>query len=683
MATMTDVIRRIQIQASQSGADQTSASLLKLASSQDAVAVATSNTDRATVSVAGKLNALQKSVDTAYRSEMQMATAEKTITAARNEGLISITRENELLTLSAEKYRVAGDSAKAMGESLKTAKEFAMGLVGGLGAGAAFAGIAELPSKIMEAVQQAAGLTHVAETIGITTTQLQALQQAGLGFHVSTDSMDSALERFSKSLALASTGSGQLAKILAANHIIISGDVTKDLDNYANLIQHAKTVEDANLLSTLAFGKSAEEMGLMFRNGAAGIDQATAAAEASGNIMGGSQLQAASDLDAEFVQMKISMDNSFKDFAITTAPLVEAALETITGSVNTLKFAVDQVKFGNLDEIAKLLRGDILGVQTDQMIDQASKLTFKPQGSIPHVTVSGATVIPNTATDNAAKKADDQYRKLIASADDATASLNAQANALGKTVEQTAYLTEKQTLLNQANKDGLTLSPSQLQAIDDEAKAYAKAEAQLQALTELYDTGKQTFEDFASTLKGDLQAGTSLWSSFGDAASKALDDIANKALQMAADGIWDNIFNSAGGSTGGGLIGAAMGLFGLGGGAGTSYGFGAPPFATGGYVSGPGTGTSDSIPARLSAGEFVVKAAAVQANLPALVQMNQGYAGGGFVGANSNGPAVVHNYYITGSRQDGAAIANAIDTYRKRQLAGDVAQVQQYGRVTR
>jgi len=35
-------------------------------------------------------------------------------------------------------------------------------------------------------------------------------------------------------------------------------------------------------------------------------------------------------------------------------------------------------------------------------------------------------------------------------------------------------------------------------------------------------------------------------------------------------------------------------------------------FASGGYVSGPGTSTSDSIPARLSAGEYVVRAAAVK-----------------------------------------------------------------------
>ncbi|WP_341523003.1 tape measure protein [Pseudomonas sp. G.S.17] len=48
-----------------------------------------------------------------------------------------------------------------------------------------------------------------------------------------------------------------------------------------------------------------------------------------------------------------------------------------------------------------------------------------------------------------------------------------------------------------------------------------------------------------------------------------------------------------------------------------------PAYATGGMISGPGTGTSDSILARLSAGEFVMNAAAVRAYGPGLLaQMN-------------------------------------------------------------
>ena len=61
--------------------------------------------------------------------------------------------------------------------------------------------------------------------------------------------------------------------------------------------------------------------------------------------------------------------------------------------------------------------------------------------------------------------------------------------------------------------------------------------------------------------------------------------------------------------------------------------------ATGGYITGPGTGTSDSIPAMLSNGEYVMSAAAVnRIGTPLLDAMNHGasvrYAGGGLVSTN-------------------------------------------------
>ena len=46
--------------------------------------------------------------------------------------------------------------------------------------------------------------------------------------------------------------------------------------------------------------------------------------------------------------------------------------------------------------------------------------------------------------------------------------------------------------------------------------------------------------------------------------------------------------------------------------------------AEGGYVEGPGTATSDSIPANLSNGEFVVNAAATAGNLDLLNNINNG-----------------------------------------------------------
>lgn len=64
-----------------------------------------------------------------------------------------------------------------------------------------------------------------------------------------------------------------------------------------------------------------------------------------------------------------------------------------------------------------------------------------------------------------------------------------------------------------------------------------------------------------------------------------------------------------------------------------------PAIATGGYITGPGTGTSDSIPARLSNGEFVIRAAAVRRiGVGHLHMMNaMGYADGGAVGRPGGG----------------------------------------------
>lgn len=71
--------------------------------------------------------------------------------------------------------------------------------------------------------------------------------------------------------------------------------------------------------------------------------------------------------------------------------------------------------------------------------------------------------------------------------------------------------------------------------------------------------------------------------------------------------------------------------------------------AAGGYISGPGTTTSDSIPARLSNGEYVVKASSVQKygrsffdSVNAQRFAAGGYVGGGSVSVSSNPQVAVY-----------------------------------------
>jgi hypothetical protein len=80
-------------------------------------------------------------------------------------------------------------------------------------------------------------------------------------------------------------------------------------------------------------------------------------------------------------------------------------------------------------------------------------------------------------------------------------------------------------------------------------------------------------------------------------------------------------------------------------------------FAMGGMVRGPGTGTSDSMWARVSNGEFWVNAAATARNLPLLHAINNGFSAprfalGGLVDALSS-PAFTSGGLVTASASAG------------------------------
>ncbi len=349
MATLQDVIRRITISAKAEGVDTTTASLRGLSGEMGGVVATSETLGASTLSMATKLNTLQRSLDAEFAAEAKLEAIHKTLTAARNQGLISISRENELLDLAAAKYKVVSESAKTMGESIKTAKEFAMGLASGLGAGIIFTGLAELPSKVADVVKEVAGLDHAAETIGITTKALQELQFAGSQFHVDTETMNSSLERFSKNLGQAADGSGVLAKILRENHIIITGDLTTDLKNYSDLVQRAGSAADRNFLITTAFGKNAQELGLLFKEGGAGLQEFMDQADATGAVLGGPLIQNAKDLDAEFIKMKASTDAAWKDFVVTGAPLIIGAMEAITAAIRVTGGAFNDLKKNESD----------------------------------------------------------------------------------------------------------------------------------------------------------------------------------------------------------------------------------------------------------------------------------------------------------------------------------------------
>lgn len=90
---------------------------------------------------------------------------------------------------------------------------------------------------------------------------------------------------------------------------------------------------------------------------------------------------------------------------------------------------------------------------------------------------------------------------------------------------------------------------------------------------------------------------------------------------------------------------------------------GGPPMATGGLVMGPGTGTSDDVPARLSNGEYVIRAAAVkQYGVQFLDALNlQRFATGGLVRQYAAAPVPQVNDVVPNVQVPDAGVVAAIE----------------------
>ena len=634
MASIVDIVRRITISAAASGVDATTASLSKLAGAQGAVTIASVNSEKATLSAATKLNALQKAVDGAYASEMRMAQAEKTLTLAESQGLITAERKVELLGLAKDKYAEAGAAAELMAKGEDIAAEAGRGLLASLGPLVALTALAELPNKIMETAESVSKIGENAETIGITTKQLQELDFAATQTGVSTDTMNSALERFTKNIGLAQTGSGQLAKILKANGIGISGDTTKDLESFANLIERATTAEQRNYLITTAFGKGASELGPFFRDGADGIQALIDKADDANVVLSDGTITSAHALNQEFQSLEAQLNSTFEEFIINIAPTLEQALQDITQLVRAANQAVDASKVIGLtvmnadkaigDQSTDYLNQDLANKQ--KLLASAQKAMSGNGGFIDTINAGlGGNKIPGYQQGIAADQGElakrgavdldsfvsgnsgmnggwgklppplklppppkgagakrDPFSEIEQSAKSQIDALKAQAEALGQSGLAADKLTEQTKLLSEATKDHITLTAKQRAALIEDANGYAEAKDNLAKLTSAYDTGKQAFTGFFSTMISGAEKGESFMQSFGDATKKMIDDLLLKAEDAVANDAWNSLW--------GGLTGGSSGTTGASSNSGGLFGWLASALGVGSPTLNPGAG---------------------------------------------------------------------------------------------
>jgi muramidase (phage lysozyme) len=243
-----------------------------------------------------------------------------------------------------------------------------------------------------------------------------------------------------------------------------------------------------------------------------------------------------------------------------------------------------------------------------------------------------------TANQAKAREQVDAYRQIVAGAREFSTVQETERQALGMTTVAAQALRHEQQMLAEAQRANIALTPQQRAEITQLATGMAQAEQATLQYVQSQEQANQVGQFFGEQITGALSGVLTGAQSAEQAVQGLVNSLIDALLQasLLGKGPLAGLFGGGGLLSGlfsgfGGFPAApAVGLFADG---------GVVKAATGGHISGPGTGTSDSIPARLSDGEFVVRAAATRKHRALLEAINAdkvpGFAAGGAVGGGS------------------------------------------------
>lgn len=529
-----------------------------------------------------------------------------------------------------------------------------------------------------------AKIGDTAQRTGIGSGNLQGLQAvAGYSGVAAPEFLDSML-KFNQQVGDAKRGMGELVGLFRANGVAAKG--TEDaLFKVADLVRRSRgdyaeqvrILQEAGLPATREWVKLMEQGGESLRN-------EMNAAIAGGAATSQQLVEQAKRFDAEWKRAWTNFGMYSKSYTAQALDALSSLSEKATEALAKLVPSVPQ------NMLRAAMRGDpsIPGTRLDQSgadqfytavgIDSDAEKRAKSLAAAKHeisIMQQRISLLGQTATVeqqvlavrlqlqqadlNGVKISETQANNLIRLARERALGIDqikAQADAyrieadtIGMSTGQAVAYRAVQEQINAARRNGVTLTQDNIAAIQREAEAMGQAAQRAEDLRFAHDTMRGVFMDFGRAIRD----GASAWDAFREAGANALNRIADKLMQMAADNLWAAAFGGAGGG-GAGFLGS---LFGLGGGGpaigvvGAAGGMAVPTFfASGGYTGPGGKYEPAGIVHR---GEYVLRQEAVRRiGIPRLNSMNRGYADGGFVGpmraGNDNSMSISIPVSITG-----------------------------------
>lgn len=191
-----------------------------------------------------------------------------------------------------------GDRAEAMGRRVGAAGK-AVAIAGAAVAGAFVLG--KLKQLALEGLEYASSLGETAQQLGVSTRALQEYRYAASQVGVSTDEMDAALSKLTRSIGEADAGSKTQSEAFAKLGISVrdAGGQIKDagdlLPEIAEKLKGLESPAERAALLVDLFGKSGQKLAPLLADGAAGVNGLRDAAQKLGIVLSDEQIQKADE----------------------------------------------------------------------------------------------------------------------------------------------------------------------------------------------------------------------------------------------------------------------------------------------------------------------------------------------------------------------------------------------------
>lgn len=529
----------------------------------------------------------------------------------------------------------------------------------------------------------ALALDDTAKQAGTTSGEMAKLQAAASFKGIDNEEFTKGITSFSQQVYLAKQNAGGLLDVFRANGQQV-GTFTGSLEKAADLIQRASS-DQQRLVLLQQMGLPANMQWVRYMDqGAEGIRRAKEQAAAFGTAANDEMVQKAREFDEAWNKAWTNFGLGWKNAFVGAAGMLDKFIQTgrknwmeagVDVGGNLLKMGIGTTPLGGInDDFYKAVgakgrtdpnatkdpnavknaiateqqRIGILG-QTASVLEQVRSVELQIQSA----RLNGVKITDQEAAN--LKKLAEANAIGLTQIRSQTDAMKVDAATVGMSTGAAAAYTAEMNRLNQARRDGQTLTPDNIAAIRAEATALGEAAQRAEQMRWGYE----------SLVRGPMQAfqqqlaqGATFFDALKASGISALNAISSKLMDMAAQNLWKSAF----GGSGGGLGGLLGGLFGGGNTPSISTGLGAgtgglafPTFHTG---FGPGDAIKNTRfvhPAhfndapRFHSGIGPGERAAIIRTDESVLTPGQMKALGGGAGAGSSQPVnITNNYTFTG-----------------------------------